>query len=115
MKILLVENHREFAAVVVPTFLAEHEVTIVASCSAARAAVTNDTFDVALVDYDLDDAKGDTFVRWLAPKRTPPVVAISSHEAGNAALLSAGAVAACPKIHFDQIATVLARVRAAVP
>ena len=76
---------------------------------AAQAAVDADTFDVALVDYDLDEGKGDMFVRWLARRRKPRVVAISSHALGNDAVLRAGAVVACPKIQFEQIGAVLRR------
>ena len=37
MRILLVENHQAFASVVIPAFLSEHEVTVVAPCASARA------------------------------------------------------------------------------
>ena len=109
MKILLVENHREFTSVVIPAFLSEHDVTVVPSCSAARAALSGGGFEAVLVDFDLDDGKGDTLVRWMSSQAGPPVVAISSHDAGNDALARAGAAVACPKAQFDQIAAVLAR------
>ena len=101
MRILLVENHGEFTSVVVSAFLSEHEVTTAPSCSAARVAFANQPFDVVLVDYDLDDEKGDTLVRWLSSAGGPPVIAISSHDAGNEALTRAGAVAVCSKLKFD--------------
>jgi DNA-binding response OmpR family regulator len=83
-------------------------VTTVDSIAAARAAVSADGFDAVLVDYDLDDGKGDVLVGWLSSLASAPVVvAISSHQAGNDALLRAGATAVCPKLRFDQIATVL--------
>jgi hypothetical protein len=63
MKILLVENHREFTSVVIPAFLSEHDVTVVTSCAAAREVLSGGSFDAVLVDYDLDDAKG---TRWFA-------------------------------------------------
>ena len=110
MKLLFVENHEEFAAVVIGAFLSQHEVTRVASVSAARAALTRGSFDAVLVDYDLDDGKGDLLVAWLVAARSPapPTVAISSHEHGNNALMRAGANAACPKPQFHRIAEVLA-------
>jgi len=84
MKILLVENHGEFVAVVVPAFLAAHEVTTVTSLDAARAAVAAGRFDAILVDYDLDGGKGDKLVSWLAAARVAtPVIAISSHDVGK--------------------------------
>jgi DNA-binding response OmpR family regulator len=109
MKILLVENHREFTSVVIPAFLSEHDVTVVTSCAAAREVLSGGSFDAVLVDYDLDDAKGDTLVRWIASQAAPPVVAISAHDPGNEALTRAGAAVACSKAHFDQIGGVLDR------
>jgi DNA-binding response OmpR family regulator len=115
MKILLVENHREFASVVVPTFLSEHEVIVVPSCSSARAVLAHGAFDAVLVDYDLDDAKGETLVRWLSSQGGPPVIAISSHDSGNDALVSAGAIAVCAKLRFEQIGDVLGLIRDPAP
>jgi DNA-binding response OmpR family regulator len=115
MKILLVENHQAFTSVVVPTFLSEHEVTIVPSCSSARAVFSPGAFDVVLVDYDLDDAKGDTLVRWVSSQRGPPVIAISSHDSGNDALVRAGAIAVCAKLRFDQIGAVLLGISGSAP
>jgi DNA-binding response OmpR family regulator len=65
MKILFVENHAVFAANVVREFLSRHAVTVVPSIAAARQARVAASFDVVLVDYDLDDGKGDEFVREL--------------------------------------------------
>jgi DNA-binding response OmpR family regulator len=111
MKILLVENHQEFTAVVVPTFLSEHEVTTATSLSSARACLSSAAFDAVLVDYDLDDGKGDTLVRWLSARvGSPAVVGISSHEAGNDALTRAGAIAVCSKLQFDRIGVVLSQI-----
>jgi DNA-binding response OmpR family regulator len=111
LRILLVENHREFTSVVVPSFLAEHDVTVVPSCSAARAVFRPGAFDAVLVDYDLDDGKGDTLVQWISSQGGPPVIAISSHDAGNEALMRAGAIATCPKLRFDRIGEVLGGIR----
>ena len=112
MRILLVENHGEFIAVVVPTFLSEHEVTVVSSCAAARAALSAGAYDAVLVDYDLDDGKGVELVRWLSSGGAAPAIAISSHDAGNEALAAAGAIAVCAKLHFASIGDVLGKVRA---
>src|SRR2546429_45026 len=104
MRILYVENHRVFAEGVRQQFLAEHEVTIVESLAAARQALKLDTFDLLLVDYDLDDGKGDELVRALRDTGDKvPVVAASSHQAGNVALLKAGASVVCSKMDFDNI------------
>ena len=105
MRILWVENHPRFVAVVRQQFLAGHELTVVPSIEAARAAADGGTFDAALVDFDLDDGKGDVLVRELR-ERFPglAIVATSSHEEGNQALAAAGANAVCGKLEFDRIA-----------
>jgi DNA-binding response OmpR family regulator len=108
MKILYVENHPVFAAQVCQQFLSAHSVRVVSSLAAARDALAADNYDLLLVDYDLDDGKGDELVRAsriLYPKLK--IVAASAHEAGNAALLKAGASAVCGKMEFDTIEHVL--------
>jgi CheY-like chemotaxis protein len=108
MRILYVENHRIFAENVVRQFLSQHEVIVAASLKAARHELETASFDLLLVDYDLDDGKGDALLKEL-PASGKPVVAIgvSSHDEGNAALLKAGAVAVCGKMHFDRIQSVI--------
>lgn len=108
MKILYLENHAIFAAQVSREFLSAHRVAVVPSLSAARSVFTSGRFDLVLSDYDLDDGKGEEFVRecrathpWL------PIIGVSSHDAGNAALLAAGATAVCSKMDFDRIEKVI--------
>ena len=109
MKILYVENHSVFAATVTGQFLSAHAVTIVPSLSAARAARSSQPFDFLLIDYDLDDGKGDALVKEIrSTGDLIPIVGVSSHEAGNAALLAAGASAVCGKMEFEKIQRVLA-------
>ena len=112
MRILLVENHPVFAQTVATTFLAHHHVQIVPSIRTAIAAIAQARLDVALVDYDLDDGKGEELVRWAkSSARHLAIVAISARDDGNAALLLAGADAACSKLQFGDIERVLRRVR----
>lgn len=112
MRILLVENQPVFAEMVATTFLADHHVQIVPSIRAAIDAITRSRLDVALVDYDLDDGKGDELVRWAkSSAKHLALIAISAREDGNAALLVAGADAACSKWQFSGIQHVLHRVR----
>jgi DNA-binding response OmpR family regulator len=112
VNILFVENHAVFAETVIASFLAEHTVEIVPSVAAALAVVTAGRFDAALVDYDLDDRKGDAFVREArAADPRLVIIGVSSHDSGNSALLSAGADAVCPKLAFSGIAAVLERAR----
>src|SRR6266850_860516 len=111
MKILYVENHSVFAANVTQKFLSQHSVSIVPSLSSARQAMVAARFDLLLVDYDLDDGKGDELVRELRTSGNRSIIiGVSSHEAGNAALTRSGATAVCSKIDFDQIETVINRV-----
>src|SRR5947207_15615246 len=106
MKILYVENHAVFAAQVCQQFLSDHSVRVVSSLAAARDALADEAYDLLLVDYDLDDGKGDELVRACRVQHPKlKIVAASSHEAGNAALLKAGASAVCGKMQFDRIAT----------
>ena len=108
MKILYLENHAIFAQQVIQQFLADHQVTVAPSLTAARAALSNNKFDLVLSDFDLDDGKGDTFVRECRALRPElPIIAVSSHDAGNAALMTAGASAICSKMEFNRIQQVI--------
>jgi DNA-binding response OmpR family regulator len=108
MKILFVENHSVFAAQVIPLFLSDHEVTVVPGLAEGRRAVSAAEFDLLLVDYDLDDGKGEELVGEIRANHSRlPIIGVSSHEAGNRALLKAGANAVCSKMNFDQIQTVI--------
>ena len=113
MRILYVENHAVFAANVIRQFLSQHSVTVAPSFSAARHALEAGHFDLLLVDYDLDDGKGDELVRELTTTgKAVAVIGVSSHEEGNTALLRAGAVAVCSKMQFDRIQSVIDTVTA---
>ena len=110
VKILYLENHAVFAEQVIRQFLSAHRVTVVPSLSAARSAFASGSFDVVFSDYDLDDGKGDEFVRECRAKYPSlPIVAVSSHDDGNAALMAAGASVVCGKMEFNRIQQVLAR------
>lgn len=110
MNILWVENHPQFARLAARQFLGNHTVAVVPSLAAARAALAEMVYEVVLIDFDLDDGKGDQLVRELcsSPDR-PKIVATSSHDAGNGALVQAGADAVCGKLEFARIAEVIDR------
>ena len=113
MRILYLENHAVFAANVIGQFLSRHSVTVAPSLADARRALDTGSFDLLLVDYDLDDGKGDALVKELyASSRPMLAIGVSSHDEGNAALLRAGAVAVCSKMHFDRIQSVIDSVTA---
>ncbi len=102
MRILFVDNHEVFAHLATQQFLGGHEVKCVPTLELARAA--GQDFDAVLVDYDLDDGTGDAFVgELLGAGFAGRIIATSSHAAGNAALVAAGAHVACPKSHFSEL------------
>src|SRR5216117_3541553 len=108
VNILYLENHAVFAQQVTRQFLSAHQVTVVPSLAAARNALSSGEYDLVLSDYDLDDGKGEVFVRECrASLPRLPIIAVSSHEAGNAALVKAGASAVCSKMEFDRIQQVI--------
>lgn len=110
MRILFVDNHPEFTSTVTASFLAAHEVSIVPTIAGAKEAFAA-AFDVVLVDFDLDDGKGDALVRWIrASGSTIPIVAVSARSEGNEALVAAGANATCAKLKFATIQAVIAGV-----
>lgn len=110
MHILYLENHAVFAEQITRQFLSAHRVTVVPSLAAARSSLASGGFDLVLSDYDLDDGKGEEFVRECrATHPSLPIIAVSSHEAGNAALVAAGASAICGKMEFDGIQKVIRR------
>jgi DNA-binding response OmpR family regulator len=108
MKLLFVENHERFISIVTKQFLAEHDVTVVPTIAQAWSELAETEYDVVLVDYDLDDGKGDELVKKIRRASMPvKIIAVSSHDRGNNALLSAGADVICGKIQFAEISTVL--------
>ncbi len=90
VNILYLENHAIFARQVTQQFLRAHRVTVVPTLAAARIELAAGDFDLVLLDYDLDDGKGETFVRECrASHPRLPIVAVSSHEdADHFALLA---------------------------
>jgi predicted protein tyrosine phosphatase len=108
MRILYLENHTVFATQVCSQFLSAHTVSVVPSLAAARSALANHQFDLLIVDYDLDDGKGDEFVRAVRVKLPKiNIIASSAHDAGNAALRTAGATAVCGKMEFHRIGRII--------
>lgn len=108
VKILFVDNHPEFTSTVIDCFLREDDVVVVATIAAAKERIQESRFDILLVDYDLDDGKGDELVRWLRSiDANTKVVAVSARDLGNEALVAAGANTVCSKTSFARIQTAL--------
>lgn len=106
-KLLLVENHREFAKTVIGEFLSCFEVLCVATLLEATSALARESFVALIVDYDLDDGKGVAVIEAAIAQSMPPIIiAGSAHAAGNQALIEAGADAICPKLEFHKISEV---------
>ena len=104
MKILYVDNDSTFASIVCPQFMSQHEVEVVPSLHAGRMAIKGKVFDAVLVDYDLDDGKGDTLVEELRSSGfRGQIIAVSSRDEGNDALMRAGADGVCNKLKFSGI------------
>ena len=111
MRILFIENHEVFSRIVTNQFLSGHDVTINPSLAEANATMRENTFDLLLVDYDLDDGKGAEIVAQIASMNPrPKIIAVSSRDDGNAFLLAAGADAVCCKMDFDQIGSIIEQV-----
>ena len=115
MKLLMVEDHQVFADTARATVLARHEVAVVGGVRAAVGALTRLHFDVVLLDHDLPDGTGVDVLHWMRAARRrfsrTPVVAIAAEPENNAALLEAGAHAACGKLDLARIEDVLRGVR----
>jgi CheY-like chemotaxis protein len=110
MRLLWVENHAVFACLAGRQFLSAHEITVVPSILDAARALAEQAFDAVLLDYDLDDGKGVSLISALRQRPgSPAIIATSAHEAGNEALLRAGADASCPKSRFAEIEATLVR------
>lgn len=110
MKILQLEDHDVFARMLREMFLQGHTVVHVRTIEAALRMFTEDTFELALVDYDLPDGKGDVFVRDVRERGAAvPIVAMSSHARGNSSLIKAGATVVCAKMDAANLRHVLAR------
>jgi DNA-binding response OmpR family regulator len=110
MRLLWVENHAVFARLACRQYLSAHTVIIVATLAEARQALAEHAFDAVLLDFDLDDGKGTDLLPDIDRLATrPAVIATSAHEAGNLALVQAGADAVCGKMRFAQIEAVLTR------
>ncbi len=109
MKILFIENHSTFAKIVVQMFLSDHQIKIVPSMKLAlKELELNRDYKVALIDYDLDDCKGNKvalIIKQLYPNIK--IIATSSHLKGNNLILKAGADATCPKMDFSNIQSVI--------
>lgn len=107
MRLLYVDNHDVFARTATEQFLADHDVEIVPTIAEAKQRISANTYDVVLVDYDLDDGKGDELVRWMLGRSEARIVAVSATQIGNERLTAAGAHAVCAKAQFQAIRGVI--------
>lgn len=108
MKLLYVENHIVFAQQAIRQFLFDCDVTLVPSISAAYVHLKTTVFELILVDYDLDDGKGDSLVRALRHSGWKgKIIAVSAQDHKNLILLRSGADMACSKMTFSKIRPLL--------
>jgi len=110
MKILMLENHPHFADAVIKQFLHEHDVLVAQKINEAKQIISKESFDLILSDFDLDDGKGDEFVKYLRMQSIEtPVIDISSHKNGNDKLIGAGANIICSKMKFKEIQGIISK------
>lgn len=108
MKLLLVENHEQFLRIVEKKFLSDCTITSVTSIANVWEKLSIEGYDAVLVDYDLDDGKGDELIKKVKKASlSVKTVAISAHDRGNTALKEAGADAICSKMGFQNIGHIL--------
>ena len=104
MKILYVENNPSFSDVVCKCFLQNYDVTVVPTVLEGKQMVAQFRFDIVIIDYDLDDGKGDEFVIYAKQQKYDEfIIAASSHKEGNERLKAAGAHCICAKSQFSHI------------
>ena len=103
LRILFIENHEVFSSVVKDKFLAAHNVRVVSTLRDARLELAAEQFDLILLDDDLDDGRGEELIAELAPTDRPMIIGVSAYDDLNADLIRAGADAACGKLRFSQI------------
>ena len=108
MKILYVENNPSFADVVCKCFLKDYDVTIEPTVQGAKERIEQCCFDILLVDYDLDDGKGNEFINYVKQQKYQSfIIAVSSHKEGNEKLKVAGANCICAKSQFSHITKII--------
>lgn len=108
MRILFVENHEVFAAIVEKEFLFDFDVVRTGTVKDSWDLFLKNEFDLCLVDYDLDDGKGSELIqRIVSCGRKTKIIGISSHERGNQELLKSGAGEICSKMQFSRIRKVV--------
>ena len=108
MKVLYIENHQKFSSLISKHLLSEHFVVVAPSIAEATLKISEEFFDLVLLDYDLDDGKGIEIIPLLQKlNNKPKIIAVSAHEEGNNALLAAGADAVCYKKDISKIGSVI--------
>ena len=108
MKILLVEQHAQFANVVIDQFMKDLNIEIQTSLQDAWTALSDGEFDVALISDKYDDGTGEELLTSIKSNNlTVKTVAIAAYEDSNLKLRDAGADAICSKMDFSDIQTVI--------
>jgi CheY-like chemotaxis protein len=108
LKILLVEQHAQFAAVVIDQFLGDFDIRISTSLKDAWRILSEEKVDVALISDKYDDGLGLELITSIKSNNLPvKTIAIAAYDESNQKLLDAGADAACGKMSFSEIQDVL--------
>jgi len=105
MRILYVDDHTPFRAVVQRRFLIGHEVVGASDLAEARRHLAEGSFDVILVDFQLADGPGEDLIREIVASGLPSkTIAVSANAEHNAQLVAAGAIGAVSKNEFSKLA-----------
>jgi two-component system response regulator PilR (NtrC family) len=114
MRVLYVDDHTPFRMVVKRKFLSGHEVVGAGTLAEARAILAEQTFDVALVDFEFSDGCGVDLVREINSSCPEcKVIAVPANLDQKAEMLAAGAVGSIPKNEFVKLEEKLRNVLAA--
>jgi DNA-binding response OmpR family regulator len=92
-----------FSSLVATKFLASHEVRIVNTLRDARLELAAGSFDLILLDDAVNDGRGEELIAEFPPGDRPMIIGVSAYDDLNADLVRAGADAACGKLQFSQI------------
>ncbi len=109
MRVLYVDDHTPFRAVVQRRFLAGHDVVGAGTLAEAREHLAARAFDYVLLEYSLPDGKATELICEIREKCLPcKVVAVSQNLEHNAEMVTAGADGVVMKNEFTRLADRLA-------
>lgn len=111
MKILFIEDNLEFQHWVINDFLQDHDIVSSIDGSGGIKAFDEESFDLVLLDYQMDEVHGPEVIRYIRNKDGDiPVIAMSMEDRLNEELIVLGATAALAKRFVDQLPMLITEV-----